>query len=81
MAQKKIVYKEKLTQVGYWNYTEVYNMLFNWIKDRGYKLSENVYKEKLSSGGKEVIIKWEAKKKVTDYYRYRIFNNKWNPIF
>ncbi|HDL02263.1 MAG TPA: hypothetical protein ENH20_00330 [Candidatus Pacearchaeota archaeon] len=72
MAQKKIVYKEKLTQVGYWNYTDVYNMLFGWLKDHGYKLKETQYKEKLSSGGKEIIIKWEAAKKVTDYFQYKI---------
>ena len=53
MAQKKIVYKEKLTQVGYWNYTDVYNMLFGWLKDHGYKLKETQYKEKLSSGDRK----------------------------
>ncbi|MBT6690536.1 hypothetical protein HN903_01945 [archaeon] len=72
MAQKKQVYKEKLTQVGYWNYEEVYNMLYNWLKDHGYKLYENKYREKLSSAGKEVIILWESKKKITDYFLYKI---------
>ncbi len=72
MAQKKLVYKEKLTQVGYWDYNEVYIMLYNWIKDHGYNLAENVYKEKLTSGGKEIVIVWEAKKKITDYFLYKI---------
>lgn len=72
MPQKKLIYKEKLTQVGHWNYEDVYNMLFNWIKDHGYALSENNYKEKLSSAGKEIIIGWEAKKKITDYFLYQI---------
>jgi len=72
MNQKKQVYKEKLTQVGYWNYDEVYIMLYNWLKDHGYKLSEGSYKEKLSGGGKEIIILWEATKKITDYFQYKI---------
>lgn len=72
MPQKKDVYKEKLTQVGYWDYAEVYNMLYNWLKDRGYNLVEANYKEKLSGGGKEIIIKWEAGKKITDYFKYMI---------
>ena len=72
MVQKKLIYKEKLTQVGYWGYEDVYNMLFNWLKNHGYALSENSYKEKLSGGGKEIIIGWEAKKKVTDYFLYQI---------
>ncbi|MBS3087994.1 hypothetical protein J4226_05355 [Candidatus Pacearchaeota archaeon] len=72
MAQKKLIYKEKLTQVGYWDYNEVYTMLYNWLKDYGYNISENAYKEKLSGGGKEIIIGWEASKKVTDYFKYKI---------
>lgn len=72
MAQKKNVYTEKLTQVGYWNYDEVYKMLFNWLKDEGYGLSEDVYKEKLSPAGKEIIIAWSAGKKVTDYFKRKI---------
>ncbi len=72
MPQKKLIYKEKFTQVGYWNYTEVYTMLYNWIKDRGYNITEKQYKEKLSGSSKEVIILWEAKKKVTDYFLYKL---------
>jgi len=72
VAQKKEVYKEKLTQVGYWKYDEVYNMLFNWFKDHGFSLAETRYKEKLSGGGKEILIGWEASKKITDYFQYRI---------
>jgi hypothetical protein len=72
MAQKKLIYKEKLTQVGYWDYNEVYIMLYNWLKDHGYSLTEGFYKEKLSGGGKEILIKWEAGKKVTDYFKYVI---------
>lgn len=72
MGQKKTVYKEKLTQVGYWDYNEVYAMLYNWLKDYGYSITENSYKEKLSGGGKEIMIDWEASKKVTDYFKYTI---------
>jgi len=72
MAQKKEIYKEKLAQVGYWNYTEVYNMLYNWLKDHGYNLQEYNYKEKLSGGGKEIMIGWDATRKVTDYFQYKI---------
>jgi len=72
MVQKKEVYKEKLTQVGYWNYEETYIMLYNWLKDNSYDIAENSYKEKLTSGGKEILIEWEATKKVTDYFKYII---------
>ena len=54
MAQKKEVYKEKMKQTGHWKYTNLYDMSFNWLKDNNYKLSEDLYNEKLQSNGKEV---------------------------
>ena len=72
MAQKKEVYKEKLKQTGYWKYDEVYAMLFEWFRDKNYKIKEDLYNEKLLSNGKEVIIKWRAERKVTDYFKFQI---------
>ena len=72
MAQKKDVYKAAVKQVGYWNYGDLYIMTFNWLKDEGYKVFEEKYDEKLSAAGKEIIIKWVAKKKITDYFMYHI---------
>lgn len=72
MAQKKQVYKEALKQIGYWKYSDVYDMLFRWIKDRGYKLVEDKYDEKLQGESKEIVIKWTANKKVTDYFKFQI---------
>jgi len=79
MGQKETVYKGKVNQVGYWDYTEVYTMLFNWLKDHGYSVNENSYKEKLSGNGKEIIIDWEASKGVTDYFKYKI-NLNWHIL-
>ena len=72
MTQKKEVYREKFKQTGYWNYKELYELAFNWLKDYQYKLKEDLYNEKLSSNGKEVIIMWTAEKKVTDYFKFQI---------
>jgi len=47
-------------------------MMFDWFKTNGYKLKEDVYNEKIQSNGKEVIAKWKAEKKVTDYFKYQI---------
>lgn len=75
MGQKKQVYKEKFTKIGYWHYSETYKMLYNWLKDNGYSVSENSYKEKLVGNGKEILIEWVAGKKVTDYFKYKIILN------
>ena len=72
MAQKKDVYKATLKQVGYWSYKELYNMTFNWLKDHDYDVQEDKYEDKSSADGKEIIIRWIGKKKVTDYFKYHI---------
>jgi len=72
MAQKKEVYKEKLKQTGHWKYKDVYDLAFSWLKDSGYSIQEDLYNEKLSANGKEIIIAWTANKKVTDYFKYQI---------
>lgn len=72
MTQKKEIYKGYVKQAGYWKYDNLYHMLFNWLKDYGYDLSEDAYTEKLKDNGKEVIIKWTAARKITDYFMYQI---------
>ena len=69
MAEKSEVYKGVVKQKGFWNYTELYNFAHSWLKDAGYGISEDNYSEKLTSFGKEISIKWTAKKKVSDYFR------------
>lgn len=71
MAQKKLLYKEKLKQTGYWTYKELYHAIFNWLREHNYKIFEELYNEKLKSNGKEVIIKWRCERKITDYFMYQ----------
>jgi len=79
MAEKKEVYKQKVKQTGYWNYKELYNFCFNWLKDEGYKLKEKEYTEKITSVGKEIILKWEASKKITDYFK-QVMKVEWHIL-
>ena len=71
MVQKDKVYEETLKYKGFFNYTELYNYCYTWLKEEGYLISEDEYTEKIS-GEKEVKLKWKAKKKITDYYRNNI---------
>lgn len=72
MAQKKEVYKETFKHTGYWKYSEVYDMMYHWFKEHGYKIQEELYNEKIIASGKEVIAKWNGDKKITDYFKFRI---------
>jgi len=69
MALKSKVFEQKLKHNGFFNFADFYGFCFDWLKDEGYSLSEKEYTEKVSSNGKEVIIKWEASKTVSDYFK------------
>ena len=79
MAEKSSVFKQKLKHKGFFNFNELYNFCYSWMIDEGYQLSEDEYSEKLASNGKEVVIKWVAKKKITDYFR-NFIELKWRII-
>jgi hypothetical protein len=72
MAEKNEVYSQSIKQKGFWNFTELYNFCFDWFGDEGYEVKEKEYTEKVSNLGKEIILKWEASKKVTDYFKNSI---------
>lgn len=71
MAQKEQVFSAKIKHKGNWKFSDVYGMVFDWLKKNGYGVSEGLYKEVVGEG-KEIDIEWEASKKVTDYFKYTI---------
>jgi len=79
MAERKEVYKQKLKKKGYWDYRELYNFCFEWLKEEGYRVKEKEYVEKLSGAGKEIILKWEASRRITDYFN-NIIEVKWHIL-
>ncbi len=72
MAQENTVLKQKLTHKGFWNFKEFYEFCFDWLQNEGWYLAEKEYKEKISAIGKNVEIKWEATKEITDYFKYKL---------
>jgi len=79
MVDKSVQFKQKLKQKGMFNFSELYNFCFDWLKDNGYGIKELEYIEKNSATGKEINIKWEAGKKVTDYFK-NVISVKWKIL-
>jgi hypothetical protein len=79
MAEKNTVFKQSIKHKGHWNFTDLYNFCFGFLKDEGYHVKEGVYTEKISGFGKELIIEWSAEKKVTDYFKNYI-KVKWHVL-
>jgi hypothetical protein len=78
MAEENSILKEKLKHKSFFNYTDLYNFSYNWLKNEQYLVSEDEYLEKLTSA-KEIQIKWKAMRKVSDYYRF-IIKVKWHIL-
>jgi len=80
MAEKKQQFKEAVKHIGFFHYRDVYAFCYGWLKDNNYDVSEDEYTERLTSRGKEIIIKWVAKKKVSDYFR-NIMEVRWHILY
>lgn len=72
MVEKSQLFSQVVKHVGYWNFKDLYNFCFEWFKDENYIVSESDYQEKIGERGKEIIIKWVAWRKVSDYFKFEI---------
>ena len=72
MAEKDKIFSGKTKYTGIWKFDETYRFVYDWFIDKGYKIKEKGYSEKVKPDGKEIEIKWEAKKKISDYFRFVI---------
>ena len=69
MAEQSKVFNQALKKKGFFDFKDFYDFCFNWLTDERYVVEEEVYTEKLSGFGKEIIISWKAWKKVSDYFK------------
>lgn len=72
MAEKDTVFKGKIKQEGIFDFKEFYSFIYDWLKGEGYGVSEKTYSEKIVGDAKDIGIEWEAKKKVSDYFKFVI---------
>jgi hypothetical protein len=69
MGTKSTVFSQEIKQKGHFNYREFYEMAFSFLKDKGYRVEEHKYEEKISTDGKEITLNWVSPKKVSDYFK------------
>lgn len=72
MVEKDLVFSGKLKHAGIFNFKEFYRFCYMWLVDQQYFMIEKEYTEKIQANGKEVVIKWEARRKISDYFRFFI---------
>ena len=72
MAEKDTIFKGKIKQEGMFDFKEFYSFAYDWLNGEGYGVAEKAYSEKIAGDAKDIEIEWEAKKKVSDYFRFVI---------
>ena len=70
MAEKDTQYKGKLKHKGVFDFKDFYKFTYNWLSEEEYTVAEKKYSEEITGDSKLVEIEWEAKKKVSDYFRF-----------
>lgn len=79
MVEKDEVFSGKVKHSGIFDFKELYRFCYVWQVDKEYQVVEKEYTEKLGATGKEVVIKWEAKRKISDYFRY-VIKTEWRIL-
>jgi hypothetical protein len=73
MVERDRIYGTKFKFTGIFDFKAFYNFVYGWLKEYKYQLiEEKSYSEKIKPDGKEIEIHWEARKKISDYFRFLI---------
>src|SRR3989344_2157740 len=69
MGTKDLVYKTEVEHEGIFDFKKLYSFSYDFLKTKNYDINEVGYSEKVTPDGKEIEVKWEIEKKVTDYVK------------
>lgn len=67
------IYSTKMKYDGIFSFKDYYKFCYDWLNEEtGVDLSEKEYNEKITGNSKELKVKWEGEKKLTDYFKFVI---------
>lgn len=74
MAEKEQLVKNQMKYDGIFNLKDFYKFCYKWLTEETElgPFAEKKYEEKLKGNKKDIEIKWEGMKKLTDYFRMDI---------
>ncbi len=70
MSERELIYKSKVKQRGLFDFRDLYEFSYDWLLDENYDVFERKYTEKVKGESKDVEVKWEATKEISDYFRF-----------
>ena len=73
MAESDTIFSSKIKYNGIFNFGDFYNFCYAWLTEEiGLIIMEKKYSEKLSGESKNLEIKWEGFKEMTDYFKMNV---------
>jgi len=72
MAEKDVVFESKLKSSLIFDLKNTYQFAYEWLQSEQYDTLEKEYSEKIGASSKEVEIKWESLRKLSDYFKFQI---------
>ena len=72
MVEQDKVISGKFKHTGIFNFSELYDFIYDLLMDEQYKVREKKYSEKILGESKTLEIEWECDRKVSDYFKFRI---------
>lgn len=70
--EKDRVHEGVIKHKGFFDFKDLYNFLYTFLTEYEYFLLEKKYSEKIKPNGKEIEVTWEARRKISDYFRFLI---------
>ena len=72
MSEADTIHKTRIKHRGLFDFKDVYEFGQGWFMDENYDVFERKYVEKLKGDSKDLEVKWECMKEISDYFRYVI---------
>ena len=73
MSEKDEILSTQLKQAGVFSFKDFYKFLYDWLVDeKQMNMKETEYKEKIKGDAKDIDIKWEGYRELTDYFKFDI---------
>ncbi len=72
MPEEDTVFSSKIKFKGIFSFKELYLFCYDWLtEETNLLIEEKKYSEKITEDAKEIKIKWEGIRKLTDYFKLK----------
>jgi hypothetical protein len=72
MAEKRTIQTLRTSYSGLFKVLDLYKLIDDWIIERGYEKDEKMHSENVSESGKDIHMKIDAIKKISEYAKFVI---------